>query len=83
MLRFSPNSPGVMYSHTAGYHAKVINVASKHWVQDADVATVPLQSLGGYGYQARCQVQQVKFSSDETTMVYLSFEGSFDFFVAE
>jgi len=46
ILRFPPNSPGVMHSHTAGYHAMVVSGAFKHWVKGADVATVPLQTPG-------------------------------------
>jgi hypothetical protein len=33
LLRFPPMYPGAMHSHSAGYHAIVIEGASKHWTE--------------------------------------------------
>ena len=75
--------PGAMHSHSAGYHAIVIEGASKHWTENNDADSAPLQTPGDYWFQAGGQVHQDSFPSDEITTVFLRFEGPVDFFLAE
>jgi quercetin dioxygenase-like cupin family protein len=83
LLRFPPRYPGAMHSHSAGYHAIVIEGASKHWTENNDADSAPLQTPGDYWFQAGGQVHQDSFPSDEITTVFLRFEGPVDFFLAE
>lgn len=83
LLRFPPRYPGAMHSHSAGYHAIVIEGASKHWTENNDADSTPLQTPGDYWFQAGGQVHQDSFPSDEITTVFLRFEGPVDFFLAE
>ena len=82
-LRFPPKFPGVMHTHTSGYHAVVLSGTSKHWLEDQDGANAPLQTAGDYWYQPGNQIHQDSFPSDEVTTVFLSFEGPIDFHVTE
>ena len=49
LLRFPPKYPGAMHSHTAGYHAIVIEGASKYWTENSDAASEPRRVLAEFG----------------------------------
>lgn len=78
MMKFPPNFPGGMHTHTYGYHAVVVSGASKHWGQDETEATAPLQMPGDYWYQEAGQVHQDSFPTDAETILYLQFDGPID-----
>jgi hypothetical protein len=78
MMKFPPNFPGGMHTHTHGYHAVVVSGASKHWGQDETEATAALQMPGDYWYQEADLVHQDSFPTDEETILYLQFEGPID-----
>lgn len=78
MLRFPPNFPGGMHTHTSSYHAVVVSGASRHWVEGETEADAPLQRPGDYWYQAGGQVHQDSFPTDEETILFLQFDGPVD-----
>ena len=78
MLKFPPNFPGGMHTHTSSYHAVVVSGASKHWAKGETEADAPLQRPGDYWYQAGGQVHQDSFPTDEETILFLQFDGPVD-----
>ena len=78
MLKFPPNFPGGMHTHTHGYHGLVVKGASKHWTKDETEKGAVLQRPGDYWYQAGGQVHQDSFPTDEETILFLQFEGPLD-----
>lgn len=78
MMKFPPNFPGGMHTHTSAYHAVVVSGASKHWAQNETEATAALQMSGDYWYQEAGLVHQDSFPTDEETILYLQFEGPID-----
>ena len=83
MLKFPPNFPGGMHTHTNGYHAIVVSGASKHWIEGENEADAPLQRPGDYWYQMGGQVHQDSFPTDEETVLFLKFDGPLDTIFAE
>jgi quercetin dioxygenase-like cupin family protein len=78
MMKFPPNFPGGMHTHTYAYHAVVVSGASKHWGNDETEATAALQMPGDYWFQEAGQVHQDSFPTVEETILYLQFEGPID-----
>ena len=78
MLKFPPNFPDGMHTHTNAYHGVVISGASKHWVEGASEADAPLQVPGDYWYQVGGQVHQDSFPTDEETIIFLQLDGPLD-----
>jgi quercetin dioxygenase-like cupin family protein len=78
MMKFPPNFPGGMHTHSHAYHAVVVSGASKHWGQNETEATSVLQMPGDYWYQEAGQVHQDSFPTDAETILYLQFEGPID-----
>ena len=78
MMKFPPNFPGGMHSHTHAYHAVVVSGASKHWLEGETEADVPLQRPGDYFYQAGGQIHQDSFPTNAETILYVQFEGPID-----
>lgn len=83
MLKFPPNFPGGMHSHTSAYHGLVISGGSRHWVEGASEADAPLMRPGDYWYQAGGQTHQDSFPTDEETILFLKFEGPMDTIFAD
>ncbi len=82
-LKFPPNFPGSMHSHTSGYHAIVVSGASKHWLEGQNESDVALQQPGDYWYQIGGQPHQDSFPTDEPTVIYVQFEGPMDVLARE
>lgn len=78
MMKFPPNFPGGMHTHTSAYHAVVVSGASKHWGQNETEATAALQTAGDYWYQEAELVHQDSFPTEEETILYLQFDGPID-----
>jgi len=78
MLKFPPNFPGGMHTHTNAYHGVVVSGASKHWVEGESEADTLLQQPGDYWYQTGGQVHQDSFPTDEETILFLQFDGPLD-----
>ncbi|MCU9840391.1 DUF4437 domain-containing protein [Ruegeria sp. WL0004] len=78
LLKFPPNFPGGMHTHTYAYHAVVVSGASKHWTEGESEADARLQLPGDYWYQIGGQVHQDSFPTDAETILYLQFEGPMD-----
>lgn len=78
MLKFPPNFPGGMHTHTHGYHGLVVRGASKHWTEEGSEEDAVLQLPGDYWYQVGGQVHQDSFPTDEETILFLQFEGPLD-----
>ncbi|SHG84086.1 hypothetical protein SAMN05443551_0754 [Marivita hallyeonensis] len=83
LLKFPPNFPGAMHTHTHGYHAVVISGGSKHWIAGQSEEDVPLQRPGDYWYQIGGEAHQDSFPTDVPTIIYVQFEGPLDVEPAE
>ncbi|WDD98862.1 hypothetical protein [Thalassomonas actiniarum] len=80
VMKFPANFPGVMHTHTHGYHGMVVTGASKHYVAGESEAEVPLQNPGDYWYQPGGKLHNYSFPTDEPTVLFIQWEGPMDFF---
>lgn len=77
-MKFPPNFPRAMHSHTHGYHGVVITGASKHYLESESEAGVPLQTPGDYWYQPGGEPHNDSFPTDEETILFIQWEGPMD-----
>ncbi|WP_170416162.1 DUF4437 domain-containing protein [Ruegeria atlantica] len=77
-MKFPPNFPGAMHSHTHGYHGLVVTGASKHYIKGESEAEVPLQTPGDYWYQPGGEHHNDSFPTDEPTILLIQWEGPMD-----
>lgn len=77
-MKFPPNFPGAMHSHTHGYHGVVVTGASKHYVKGESEAEVPLQTPGDYWYQPGGEPHNDSFPTDEPTILFIQWDGPMD-----
>ncbi|MES0808910.1 DUF4437 domain-containing protein [Roseibium sp. SCPC15] len=77
-MKFPPNFPGAMHSHTHGYHGMVVTGASKHFIKGESEADVPLQTPGDYWYQPGGEHHNDSFPTDEPTILFIQWEGPMD-----
>lgn len=78
LIKFPPNFPGAMHSHTSGYHGMVVTGASKHYLQGQSEADVPLLTPGDYWYQPGGEHHNDSFPNDEPTILLIKWDGPMD-----
>ena len=62
-MKFPPNFPGAMHSHSHGYRGLVVTGASMHYVQGESEAEVPLVTPGTIGISRGKSIITTQFLS--------------------
>ncbi len=82
-MKFPPNFPGIMHTHTHGYHAVVVSGVNQHYMLGENEADSPLRTPGDYWYQPGEEPHADGFPGDASTVLFIQWEGPMDFFPHE
>lgn len=82
-LKFPPNFPMGLHTHTSNYHAVVIQGTTKHWDVGESEADAALLKAGDYWFQGANRMHQDSYPSYEEVIVFIHFDGPIDFIEAE
>ena len=82
-LKFPPDFPLGMHTHSANYHAVVVQGTTKHWADGEAETEAKLLGPGDFFYQGAGEMHEDSYPSEEDVIVFLHFDGPIDFIAKE